>query len=109
MSELVEHYQLNALLDSNEKDQALKTRQVRSRIFEIRFPNLSRAQKDKRSTLAKLKPAQTISIQIPDHFESPNIHFSFAADSVDQFKKQMKLLEDLAGNPIFSEIFTDEN
>lgn len=108
MADLIERYQLNRLLDPDEEDLALKTRQFRTRIFEIRFPELSRAQKDKRMTLNKLKRGQTIKIEIPDNFENPDIHFSFTADSSDTFKKQVRNLENLACNPIFKEIFTHE-
>ena len=92
------------LLDEN-NDPGLKTKMLRTWLFELRFPSLFKMHKKVQRKITSIKLGNKINFQPPQNFESQNYSISFTAKSYSEFADNVQSLNKALKNKGLKEIF----
>ncbi len=92
------------LLDEN-NDSGLKTKMLRTWLFEQRFPSLFKMQKKVQKKITSIKLSNKINFQPPQNFESQNYSISFTAKNYSEFADNVQSLNKALENKGLKEIF----
>jgi len=92
------------LLDEN-NDSGLKTKMLRTWLFELRFPSLFKMHKKVQRKITSIKLGNKINFQPPQNFESQNYSISFTAKSYSEFADNVQSLNKALKNKGLKEIF----
>ncbi len=92
------------LLDEN-NDPGLKTKMLRTWLFELRFPSLFKMHKKVQRKITSIKLSNKINFQPPQNFESQNYSISFTAKSYSEFADNVQSLNKALKNKGLKEIF----
>ncbi|NOX32775.1 MAG: ParB N-terminal domain-containing protein [Deltaproteobacteria bacterium] len=93
------------ILFNENKDPWLKTRDLRTCLFEQRFPALSKTRKTVQKKITGLKLNKKIKFMPPENFESRDFNISFTAKTHDEFTANIRNLVDALENDSLKEIF----
>lgn len=97
--------QIQDILYDENKEPVLKTKELRSYLFEQRFPNIFQARQEVLGKIGSIKLGNKIKFLPPENFESLNYSISFTAKNHDEFKTNIKHLATAVDNETLKEIF----
>ncbi len=106
MQAVSKQLELDRILSDDRLDNALKLRQLRNRLFDHRFPELSRARNHVKEKIAALKLGQGIRFIPPENFERQGYNISFTIKNPDEFNAIVSSLESLCRNGAIKEILS---
>ncbi|MCP3872509.1 MAG: ParB/RepB/Spo0J family partition protein [Desulfobacteraceae bacterium] len=96
---------LKDILYDKDKDSVLKTKEIRTWLYEKRFPTIFQTQQATLKKITSLKFGNQIKFIPPQNFESQQYTISFMAKSFKEFNKKAKMLTDESNTSMLKEIF----
>ncbi|OGR38780.1 MAG: hypothetical protein A3J80_07655, partial [Desulfobacula sp. RIFOXYB2_FULL_45_6] len=102
---LFQEMKIQDILNDEDSDAVLRTQFFRSKVFEQRYPTLSRTRQTVQNKIASIKLPGTLKLTPPENFESRKYSVSFTANSYDDFQKNVHHLTLALENKKLKEIF----
>ncbi|MBW2655286.1 MAG: ParB N-terminal domain-containing protein [Deltaproteobacteria bacterium] len=102
---LFNHQEIQNILFDKNKDPGLKTKALRTWLFEQRFPTIFKTRQMVRKKITSLKFSHNIKFLPPQNFESQNVSISFTAKNYTEFETSVQCLHAALENKELKEIF----
>ncbi|MFH2093941.1 MAG: ParB N-terminal domain-containing protein [Pseudomonadota bacterium] len=100
-----ERMKLDLILTDEKTDSVVKLQQLRTCLFENRFPSLSCLKAQVKQTISSLKLGPGIVFAPPENFESQQYTISFTAKNFEEFKTHVSTLEQQIHHDAIKKIF----
>jgi ParB family chromosome partitioning protein len=104
-TEIFQNPEIQSIVLDKDKDLGLKTNLLRTWLYDLRFPNISKTQKKVKSKISSIKLGNKIKFTPPVNFESPNYNIAFLAKNYDEFKSNVNSLNAALATKALKEIF----
>lgn len=106
ISTLLNGSSVKQILLNKDSDPLQKTSQLRSYLYELRYPSISEFKKTIEQKIKRLPPHGDIQIQPPDNFEHQFYSFSFRARNYGELKNRIETLEKIKTYNKTGELFS---
>ena len=102
--DLYKKQEIQAILFDENKEPGMKTKELRTWLFEQRFPTIFKKHKDVREKITSIKLGNKIKFLPPQNFESQDYTLSFTAKNYNEFVTNVQKLYDAIENKELKEI-----
>jgi len=101
---LLQHAKIQQILYDENKESGLKTKELRTYLFENRFPTIFQTRQQVMEKIRSIQLGNKIKLLPPENFESMNYSISFTAKNHDEFETTVNCLKTAVDNKNLKEI-----